>query len=91
MFNKLEDQIPRTDEKFQNYQYPQHQQFASPLNAGIKCIEQFPLDYIHMVCLRVVNRIIYFLKSGPHVFKLSPQQLEVISDQHVSFNGLFSS
>ena len=64
MFNKLEDQIPRTDEKFQNYQYPQHQQFASPLNAGIKCIEQFPLDYIDMVCLRVVNRKYIFEKVG---------------------------
>ena len=88
VFNELGEQKPRTDEKFQNYQYPQHQQFASPLiNAGIKCIELFPLDYMHMVCLGVVKRIVSFLKSGPRI----RQQLEVISEQLVSFNGLFPS
>ena len=92
MFNELGEQEPRTDEKFQNYQYPQHEKFASPLiNAGIKCIEQFPLDYMHMVCLGVVKRIVSFLKRGPRICKLSCQQLEVISEQLVSFNGLFPS
>ena len=87
VFNELGDQEPRTDEKFQNYQYPQHQNFASPLiNAGIKCIEQFSL-----VCLGVVKRIVSFLKSGPRICKLLCQQLEVISEQLVSFNGLFPS
>ena len=88
----MADQEPRTDKKFQNYHYPQHQKFASPLiNAGIKCIEQFPLDYMHMVCLGVVKRTVYFLKSGPPICKLSRQQLEVISEQLVSSNGLFPS
>ena len=92
MFNELGEQEPRTDEKFQNYQHPQHQKVASPLiNAGIKCIEQFPLDYMHMVCLGVVKRIVSFLKRGPRICKLSCQQLEVISEQLVSFNGLFPS
>ena len=87
VFNELGDQEPRTDEKFQNYQYLQHQKFASPLiNAGIKCIEQFSL-----VCLGVVKRVVSFLKSGPRICKLSCQQLEVISEQLVSFNGLFPS
>ena len=90
MFNKLGDQEPRTDEKFQNYQYPHHQKFASSLIiAGIKCIEQFPLDYMLMVCLDVVKRIVSFLKKGPRTCKLSHQQLEVISEQLVSFNGFF--
>ena len=92
VFNELGEQEPRTDEKFQNYQHPQHQKVASPLiNAGIKCIEQFPLDYMHMVCLGVVKRIVSFLKRGPRICKLSCQQLEVISEQLVSFNGLFPS
>ena len=92
MSNKLGDQEPRTDEKFQNYQYPQHQKFASSLiNAGIKRIEQFPLDYMHMVCLGVVKRIVSFLKKGPRTCELSRQQLEVISEQLVSFNGFFPS
>ena len=92
VLDELGEQEPRTDEKFQNYQYPQHQKFASPLiNAGIKCIEQFPLDYMHMVCLGVVKRIVSFLKSGPGISKLSRQQLDVISEQLVSFNGLFLS
>ena len=92
VFNELGDQEPRTGEKFQNYQYPQHQKFASPLiNAGIKCIEQFLLYYMHMVYLGVVKRIVSFLKRGPRVSKLSRQQLEVISEQLVSFNGLFPS
>ena len=85
VFNELVEQEPRTDEKFQNYQYPQHQKLASPLtNAGIKCIDQFPLDDMHMVYLDVVKRIISFLKNWPHICKLSRQQLELISEQLVS-------
>ena len=83
---------PELMRNFQNYQYPQHQKFASPLiNAGIKCTEQFLLDYMHMVYLGVVKRIVSFLKRGPRVCKLSGQQLEVILEQLVSFNGLFPS
>ena len=78
---------PELMRNFQNYQYPQHQKFASPLiNAGIKCIEQFSL-----VCLGVVKRIVSFLKSGPRICKLLCQQLEVISEQLASFSGLFPS
>ena len=71
---------------------PQHQKLSSPfINVGIKCIEQSPLDYMHMVCLGVVQRIVYFLKSEPCIRKLLRQQLEVISEQLISFRDLFPS
>ena len=44
-----------------------------------------------MVCLGVVRRIVSFLKKGLRTCKLSRQQLEVISEQLVSFNGFFPS
>ena len=46
----------RTDPVFDIFGYPNHQSRISPLiDAGIKCIKQFPLDYMHILCLGVVR------------------------------------
>lgn len=42
----------RTDEKFQNFEYKDHQlNRSSLLEIKIEYIEWFPLDYMHLVCL----------------------------------------
>jgi hypothetical protein len=56
----------RTDDDFNNMLYPDHQKGRSPLtNHNIPCVSGFCLDYMHLVCLGVVKRILWYLKQGP--------------------------
>ncbi|XP_060606312.1 uncharacterized protein LOC132758638 [Ruditapes philippinarum] len=85
-----DDDLPllRSDVEFSRMEYPEHQIARSPLlDAGISCISKFPLDYMHLVCLGVVKRILVFLRDGPRACKLSKQQFRRISDRLSSFNG----
>ena len=78
----------RTDEEFLNFMYKDHQRALSPLTeVGIRCVSSFALDYMHLVCLGVVKRIIVFLKSGPKECKLSNLQLQHISERLESLSG----
>lgn len=79
----------RTEESFNDFQYQlTHQLKRSPLiEAGLSCIKSFPLDYMHLICLGVMKRILSFLKNGPRECKLSYQQFSRISDRLVELNG----
>ena len=83
----------RDGEKFQNCEYlGDHQKEISPLvDLGINCVRQFPLDYMHLVLLGVVKRILIFLTKGPPCSKLSHQLQLLISERMVSHNGLMPS
>ena len=82
----------RTDDKFNNQQYEMHQNARSPLiDAGIQCITSFPLDYMHLVCLGVMKRILLFLKQGPKECKLSFRHISEISDSLESLAGQMPS
>lgn len=81
------DDIPplRSETCFNNFEYKDHQLEITPLiNAGVSCITSFPLEYMHLICLGVVKRILMFLKSGPRKCKLSHNQLELLSDKLAS-------
>ena len=72
----------RTDEGFSACNYPVHQHKKSVLiDYGVRCVSKFVLDYMHLVCLGVVRRMLNFLCSGPRVCKLSQQHLHIISDR----------
>lgn len=60
-------------------------------DVGIKCIKQFPLDYMHLVCLGVMKRLLLSWKEGPRHLKLSPRQLKQISDKLEEFKGKMPS
>ena len=82
----------RTEEKFNQVDYPGHQLGRSPLiDAGIPCIGLFSLDYMHLVCLGVVKRMLVFLRQGPAVCKLSFQQRSQISGNLMSLRGKLPS
>lgn len=69
----------RTEEEFSRQSYSDHQSGRSPLvDAGLPCIRLFVLDYMHLVCLGVVRRILNFLKQGPRECKLSQRQIETV-------------
>ena len=83
----------RTGDEFNEGKYLQdHQKEISPLaDIGIDCIKQFPLDYMHLVCLGVVKRILTFLIKGPNVCKISQQLIGQISDKMSNHSGLMPS
>jgi len=83
----------RTDEEFANMEYqPNHQTagIRTPLiAAGIGCVTAFPLDYMHLVCLGVVKRLLTFFSKGPrdHECKLSMRDLNIISGRLCALSG----
>lgn len=81
--------LPRTEEEFSSLSYPLHQHELSPLvDAGLSCIQSFVLDYMHLVCLGVVRRILVFLKQGPRECKISHRQIGEISSKLEALNGI---
>ena len=68
----------RTTENFQLLSYlGNHQIAASPLIGVVDCIHQFAIDYMHLVLLGVVKRMIKWrLKEGPRICKLSQAQIQ---------------
>ena len=58
-----------------------HQIHRSKLiDNGIRCVTQFPLDYMHLVCLGVIKRLLLFWKEDPRQYRLSAAQLAVVSE-----------
>ncbi|CAB3978409.1 Hypothetical predicted protein [Paramuricea clavata] len=92
VFNLDNNDDLRTDELFSSCSYERHQKGPSPLLlCGVSCIQQFSLDYMHMVCLGVTKRILHYLKKGPRICKLSSQQFAQISDNLKALQGAMPS
>lgn len=82
----------RTDEDFSSVAYDDHQNGETPLTRyNVRCVTGFALDYMHVVCLGVVKRILFFLRKGPRECKLSSGQVAEISNSLVSFAGKLPS
>lgn len=82
----------RTDEKFKLVHYTVHQKKATPLIAtGIGCVSQFVLDYMHVVCLGAVKRLLTFLIKGPAECKLPKRTIEELSGRLVALRGKIPS
>ncbi|KAL7392719.1 hypothetical protein ABVT39_000695 [Epinephelus coioides] len=78
----------RTDEKFNTVEYRVHQKKASPLiTAGVGCVSQFVLDYMHVVCLGVVKRLLIFLIQGPAQCKLPTSSRDELSTRSMALRG----
>ena len=59
------DAPERTDEHFSCMVSEEHHISVSPLvELGVGCVSQFPLDYMHLVCLGVVRRLILLWLKG---------------------------
>ena len=80
----------RTDESFRLMLDADHHMALSPLSElNIGLVSQFPLDYMHMVCLGVVRRLLNLWLRGPRHVRLSSNQAKVISDEMTSFQAHF--
>ena len=88
VFTSREMQPKRVVEIFNDFGYKEHQKRTTPLiDAGVNCIGGFALDYMHMVCLGVVKRILRFLKGGPKECRLSSGQINQISQNLLVLKG----
>ena len=78
----------RTDISFDEMRNAQHHNSNSPLRAlAVGLVTQFPLEYMHLVCLGVMRRILmYWLKSPVSKgVRLSQAAIKQISDNLIQF------
>ncbi|XP_065651184.1 uncharacterized protein LOC136079377 [Hydra vulgaris] len=60
------DAVLQTDYSFARMTDCHHHISESPLtNISIKIISQVPADYMHLVCLGVMQKLVYLLLKGP--------------------------
>ena len=59
------------------------------IHGGIKYVESFPLDYMHLVCLGVMKRLLLLLKEGLRLCKLSSRHINQICERLEELKGLF--
>ena len=93
VFNEEIEYTLREDAAFRLTNYVDHQRGQlSPLAniTKINLISTFVLDYMHLVCLGVVRRILNYLKKGP-VGKISALQLREISNRLIMLNAKMPS
>ena len=81
---------PRTDESFANHSYKDTHQYelSCLVNYEINCVSQFPLDYMHLICLGVVKRLMLCWKEGSRPHRLSAGQLTLISNNLLQYKGM---
>ena len=71
----------RTNESFRNRVHPQHHVGESPLERlNINMVDAIPIDYMHMVCLGIMKKILLLWCKGPLPTRLSANNRAAISD-----------
>ena len=83
----------RNSDSFNNLEYlGNHQNGQTPL---IKCTDNiiniFSLDYMHLICLGVLRRMLTYWKSGDRIVKLSSRQILDISEQLIALRDYIPS
>ena len=74
------DSALRTDAQFDEMSDEDHHLGASPLSRlSIGMVSQFPLDYMHLVCLGVTRRLLLLWISGPLAVRLGSNMIKMIS------------
>ena len=79
-YDKVKDLELRTDRSFRDQTQEEHHQYISGFCAlPIDMVRQFPVDYMHQLCLGVVRKLITAWMRGPRGIKLSAGQCEAIT------------
>ena len=83
----------RTDADFIKFSFTNHQKRITPLASllNFDCVSKFPLDYMHLVLLGVMKRMLQFITKGPLNCRLSSNQIKQISTKLKSYSGLMPS
>ena len=80
----------RTDSGFLQMTNTEHHTGRSPFcDLSVGMVTQWPLDYMHLVCLGVMRRLIMLWVKGPRLLnvKLSMQHIGIISDSMIRLRG----
>ena len=73
----------RSDNGFQNNLLSNHHEGVSPLlSISMGLVTQIPLDYMHLVCLGVMRKLLLVWSCGKH--KLSRSDLNLISERMIN-------
>lgn len=82
------DAQPRSDDNFAEMSDDGHHIGPPPCtDLGIGFVSQFPLDYMHLVCLGVMRRLLYFWIKGPLRSRIGAGAVARISDRLISMQG----
>ena len=72
----------RTDCSFSNMTQREHHVKESVLvQLGVGMITQFPSDYMHLVCLGVVRKLMFLCFKGPLHVRIGPRNVKKLSDK----------
>jgi hypothetical protein len=72
----------RTDESFKLMHCEDHHTGTSPLLAlPIGMVSNFPIDYMHSVCLGVVRKLLHMWLKGPLKTRLGGQSVTILSER----------
>lgn len=77
--------VAKTDSDFRNCNEPR----SILLDLSLGLVSQVPLDYLHLVCLGVVRKLIGKWVRGKLPVKCSNAQLQKISDRFIKFRKYF--
>ena len=77
--------MPRTDTEFDELRYEDHITGDSPLRKlGVGMVSGFVLDYMHLVCLGVMKKLLLMWVKGPLQVRIGPLSRQQISSSLVS-------
>lgn len=83
----------RTDESFEKRSQKEHHTVQKPLlleSLHIGCVSQFPLDYMHVVCLGATKQLLkLWIKTKERAFRLSVEKIAEISDGNIALSKQF--
>jgi len=87
-FQQLDAKL-RTNEDFHNMTGEDHHTGISPFTEllTIGCVTNFPLDYMHLVCLGVVCHTVMLWMSGPLSCQMSGTQVRHVSGELPRFRN----
>ncbi|XP_031356986.1 uncharacterized protein LOC116180936 [Photinus pyralis] len=78
----------RTDASFKNRIHPEHHRETTALEKlPIGMVSQVGLDYMHLVCLGVMKRLLQFWVKGKLNIRLKPNKLEEASSKLISMRA----
>jgi hypothetical protein len=79
----------RTDKGFLSRQDLKHHTGKSPFVdiESFNMVSGFPLDYMHLVCLGVVRRLINLWINGPRNCKIGHMQITTVNDRFADLRG----
>ncbi|KAL2082539.1 hypothetical protein ACEWY4_022357 [Coilia grayii] len=81
----LTSATPRSDGSFRSQHQKDHHKGESPLSQiNIGLVSQFVLDFMHLVCLGVVRKLIWLWMRGPLATRIGSQSVQSISQKIIA-------